>query len=92
MEANRGLPVIKQKRELTKLTVVLQGEGYYPGDTVWLRGDSMKHPYASEVFEEGALSFILVPTDHIVAAEGSAKVPSIAGAGSDSTAVHWPEQ
>jgi hypothetical protein len=69
MEASRGMPNMRQRRELTKLTVLLPGEGYQPGDVIWVRGDSMKHQYAAEVYEQDTLSFILVPTDHIMATE-----------------------
>jgi hypothetical protein len=73
VEAVRGLPVMKQKRELTRLTVLLPGEGFGPGDFIWVRGDSMKHQYATEVYEQGEMQFILVPTDHIVAFEPNPK-------------------
>ena len=72
IEVKNGLPVIKQKQELTKLTVVFGTDAslnelwLHEGDTVWVRGDAMKHQYAREVFEQDGKPFILLPLEMIV--------------------------
>lgn len=65
-EVKGGLAILKQKEELTRLTVVYAGDGYEPGDRVWVRGDCCKHQYAKEVYtlEEGK-PFVLVPVDMV---------------------------
>jgi len=69
-EARGGLPVIKQKRDLTALQVVYdyrdaEGDIYYAaGDTVWVLGETCKHTFAKEQFElEEGKPFVLIPVE-----------------------------
>jgi len=63
-----GVPFIEQKKGLTQLKVVFEDdcEDFSPGDTVWVRGDAMAHPYAKEVFEVDGKQFILIPRNMIL--------------------------
>lgn len=66
-EVKRGVALIQQKHELTKLKVVLpsRDDRYFPGDDIWVLGEAMKHAYAEQVFQQDGISFILVPYDVI---------------------------
>src|SRR5690348_17024862 len=73
IEVRGGLPQIKQRKELTPLTVVYDAEGgeafreYRVGETVYVRGECCKHAWASEVFEvEEGKPFVLVPFEFVV--------------------------
>jgi hypothetical protein len=67
IETKGGLPVVKQFKELTKLTVVFNtdDESYFTGDEVFVRGDSMKHPHATEIYELDGVLFVLVPYEFV---------------------------
>ena len=87
VDARTGLPVIKQKRELTKLTVVYDAWEdelpYVAGDVILVPGDMCKHAgIAGHVYElEPGKPFILVPADQIIGfymAPGSAEDPETA--------------
>jgi hypothetical protein len=67
-----GLPTIKQKRELTPLTVVYDSWDddldYIAGDIVYVPGDLCKHQGINQVYElEAGKPFILMPADQVVA-------------------------
>ncbi len=64
-----GVAFIKQRQELTKLTVVLPSADFEPGDFIWVLGEAMKHKYATDVYENEGKRFILVPKDQIRAIE-----------------------
>lgn len=66
--AQGGLPVIKQRHELTKLVVVFDSvDGdYKAGDVVYVRGDTCRHPQAKEVYEvEVGKPFVLLPYEFV---------------------------
>jgi hypothetical protein len=71
VEVKGGLPVIKQKEELTPLTVVFNytdgGLAFMAGDTVYVRGECCKHQWAREVFELEGKQFVLCPIEFVVA-------------------------
>lgn len=70
ISVDRGLAIHTQRHELTKLAVVLDyGTVYNAGDSVFVRGECMKHAYALAVYEIEGKKFILVPEDQIVAVE-----------------------
>lgn len=69
-----GLARVQQKAELTKLTIVFQGEGYFPGDTVWVKGELCKHGFANEVYEIDGKKFVMIPAEFVLlAAAGPAE-------------------
>lgn len=66
---SRGMTLVKQRAELTKLKVQLDtadGE-YNASQHVYVRGDLCKHQLAREIYEENGVSFILVPYEFVVA-------------------------
>lgn len=67
VETKGGLPVVKQFKELTRLSVVFNTDDdeYVAGDEVYVRGDSMKHPHATEVYELNGIPFVLVPYEFV---------------------------
>jgi hypothetical protein len=68
----RGMTIIKQRAELSKLLVVkdsVDGE-YLKGMSIFVRGEVCKHQLAREVFEEGGECFILIPYEFVVAVDG----------------------
>ena len=69
VEVKGGLPMLKQKQELSKLQVVLTTEDHFyrAGDSILVRGDACKLQFAKEVYEEGDKTFILIPYDVVVA-------------------------
>lgn len=75
-----GLVEMKQKKELTALTVVYDawdgGYNFAPGDTVYVPGELCAHAgVAKTIYElEPGKPFILVPMDHIVGFK-SAPIP-----------------
>ena len=67
IEVKGGLPLIRQKNELSQLTVVLDSDcGLTAGEEVWVRGDACKHQYAKEVYEIDGKTFILIPVEMIL--------------------------
>ncbi len=67
VDVKGGLPVIRQKHELTALDVVLDTDDgeYFQGDRVWVRGEMCKTA-GREVFEVDGVSFVLIPYDAVL--------------------------
>jgi|SRR6185312_16149128 len=71
----RGVAMIKQATKLTKLTTVAEarfndGTIVAAGTTVYVKGDTMKHQWASEVLEaDDGSKFIMIPRQMICAIE-----------------------
>ena len=64
-----GLARIKQRHELTKLTVVYASENseYLPGDVVVVRSETCVHDFSKQVHElEESKPFIMMPFDMIL--------------------------
>ena len=61
----KGFATIEQKMTLQALEVVLEGEGYKPGDVVYVYADSYGHAWAKNRLVLGELEFILVPKDMV---------------------------
>jgi hypothetical protein len=79
-----GLPVFRQRQELTRLQVVYNAEGgdagpdYFAGDYVWVRGDVCKQPYAREVYEiEEGRPFIVIPCEVVVVVDAANAFKSV---------------
>lgn len=77
VEVKNGVAVIKQKKELTRLEVVLDSDdgAFVRGSSVWVRGECMKHEYAKEIFENDGLRFVLIPRGEIRAVESASLRP-----------------
>lgn len=67
-DLSKGFAMVKQKRALLPLTVVIRSGPYQVGQTIWVRGESIKHAWISHILEvvELGIKFILVPEDAIV--------------------------
>lgn len=76
VQVKNGVAVVKQKAELTKLTVIYDYSDsdvtYYSGDEVWVRGDTVK---ASEVYEIDGQAFTLVPRELVIAHKRNPPAP-----------------
>jgi hypothetical protein len=71
----RGVAVIEQTIALTPLKVLhdaYASDGkhlFKSGNTVYVRGEAMKHQWSGEVFEDGGVKFILIPRSIVVAVD-----------------------
>lgn len=65
-----GLALTKQKRELSRSVVLIDGiGGMKKGTTVYLRPDAGFSPWNKEIWHIGDLEFVLAPMDYIVGVE-----------------------
>ncbi len=67
-EKKNNFLIVKSKTDLipTKVVVGNTSDGNYTeGDTVWVKGDCLKHPWSGEVFEVNGVSFVLMPVEFV---------------------------
>lgn len=68
MEKSHGLVTIKSKVSLLAVKAVystVDGE-YSAGDTIYVRGETVAHPFSKEVYEMDGHKFILLPKELVV--------------------------
>lgn len=66
-ETKSGFAIVQQKRQLLELEVIASNGKYISGTTIYVRGECIKHPFYSEIFEKDSTKFILVPEELIIA-------------------------
>jgi|ERR1700761_6327970 len=63
--SKNNFAILEQKHTLQALEVVFDGEGYKPGDVVYVLADSYNHVWAKNSFTLDEIEFILVPKDMV---------------------------
>lgn len=66
-----GLALMDHMVRLEKATVVFPSHDMPAGLTVYMHGESVKHKWATEVFEHDGKKFILAPQELVVAYENN---------------------
>lgn len=65
-KVNKGFAVVLQKATYTPLEVIFgNGKTIFPGDVVYVRGDTCKMPFANEVVEIEGVKCILLPEEYV---------------------------
>ncbi len=66
-EIKSGFAVVKNKVELVKLKVIFgdQDEEIAPGDMVYIKGDTVNHPFCKDVFMIEGVPVILIPLQFV---------------------------
>lgn len=78
IKVEKGLSYLTAKTELSQLKVVLRTDDneFEPGDTIFVKGETRKHTYASEIFEVDGVSFILIPYNLVLGVTRKPVIPA----------------
>lgn len=66
LQKRNGVTLMKEKTELTGLTVIFGNAHFEEGWTVYVKGDGKGHQWSKEVYEIDGKKFILIPCSMIL--------------------------